>query len=495
MKRPAALVIALLVSTVAVAQDTAAARSARDAVIARGKSLEIVTPYVPVPGDRLSHEAAGYATVMCSGVFISGLDPDFVAENTGYFTAPMAMRSRVGKPVIDRAAKSVSVKLPDGTVRMARQLGSQGCVALPPGRTEPNFTPSVVRSALPPANSQPWPMGDAPSTAPWPANIDKAKIDRAVATAMDSGMTAAFVVTYKGQIIGEAYGPGITRTTPLESWSMGKSLSGTILAVLIRQGAYTLNQPAPIPEWQVQPNDPRAKITIADILRMSSGLRIIAPQDPDYDANGPYPDHLYYYTGAMNAFQYAATRPQQWPPNTVGRYRNTDPVLANYLSRLAIEKRGENYHAFPQKALFDKLGMRTVVMETDTYGNFLTHGYELVAARDWARLANLYLQDGVWNGERLLPEGYVTFASTLAPAWVADKRPQYGGGLFWINGDSTFPAPRSAYYMAGVGGQNVVIDATRDLAIVRLGHYRGAGAGGRALRRAIALLMEAVPKG
>jgi CubicO group peptidase (beta-lactamase class C family) len=488
------IVLALALASNAAAQDSSSVRVARAAVIARGKSLDLGTPYVPVPGDRLSHEAAGYATVMCSGVFISGLDPDFVAENTGYFTAPYAMRSRVGKPVVDRAAKSVSVSLPDGTVRMAKQLGSQGCVALPPGKTEPDFKPLVVKSALPAANTQPWPMGDAPSNAAWPANVDKAKVDRAVAAAMDSGMTAAFVVTYKGQIIGEAYGPGITKTTPLESWSMGKSLSGTILAILIKQGAYTLNQPAPIPEWVEKPNDPRANITIADILRMSSGLKIIAPQDPDYDANGPYPDHLYYYTGAMNTFHYAATRPQQWPPNTVGRYRNTDPVLTNYLSRLAIEKRGESYHAFPQKALFDKLGMRTVVMETDTYGNFLTHGYELVAARDWARLANLYLQDGVWNGERILPEGYAKFVATLAPAWLADKRPQYGGGLFWINGDSTFPAPRSAFYMAGVGGQNVVIDPTHDLAVVRLGHYKGAAAGGRALRRAIAILMDAVPE-
>src|SRR5207244_6882663 len=86
--------------------------------------------------------------------------------------------------------------------------------------------------------------------------------------------------------------------------------------------------------------DPRAKIRIADILHMSSGLRIKAPQDPDYDPSGPYPDHLYLYTGSVDSFHYAATRPLQWPPNTVGRYRNTDPVLINYLIRLGVEKRG-----------------------------------------------------------------------------------------------------------------------------------------------------------
>jgi hypothetical protein len=78
-----------------------------------------------------------------------------------------------------------------------------------------------------------------------------------------------------------------------------------------------------------------------------------------------YPDHLYLYTGTVDSFKYAATRPLQWPPNTVGRYRNTDPVLINYLNRLGIEKQKEVYHTFPQRTLFDKLGIRTMVMETD----------------------------------------------------------------------------------------------------------------------------------
>jgi CubicO group peptidase (beta-lactamase class C family) len=466
--------------------------AARQALIARGKSLDLGTPYVPVPGDPLEHHAAGYANVMCSAVFISGLDPAFAAENTGYFTAPYEVRAKLGTPAVDRTNRSVSVTMPNGTVRMAKQVGSQGCVALPIGKTEVNFTPVMVKSALPDARTQPWPMGDAPVNDPWPRGVDKAKIDLAVEAAFDpAGMTAAFLVTYKGRIVAERYGPNITMTTPLESWSMGKSLTATLMGVLIRQGAYTLDQPAPIPEWQGA-GDPRANIRISDILRMSGGLRIIAPQDPDYDPTGAYPDHLYYYTSTSNAFQYAATRPQQWPPNTVGRYRNTDPVLINYLIRLAVEKRGESYHAFPAQALFDKIGVRNMVMETDPYGNFLTHGYELGPARDWARIANLYLQDGVWNGERILPEGFVKFVSTLAPAWAADKRPIYGG-FFWLNGDETFPAPKSTYYMAGVGGQNVLIVPTHDLAIVRLGHYKGAGPGGRALRNALKLLLEAVP--
>ena len=316
-----------------------------------------------------------------------------------------AVAQALGKPVIDRTNKSVTVTMPNGTKRVARLLGSQGCVGLPVGKEAPYFAPTVVKSALPDAAATPWPMGDKDPGTPWPANVDRKKVDAAVEAAFDpAGMTGAFVVTYKGRIIGERYGPNVTKDTPLESWSMGKSLSATLLGTLMQRGVYTLDQPAPIPEWNEKPGDPRAKIRIRDILNMASGLRIIAPQDPDYDPKGPYPDHLYYYTSTDNAFHYAATRPQQWPPNTVGRYRNTDPVLTNYLVRLAVEKRKEDYHAYPTRALFDKIGVRHCVMEVDPYGNFLTQGYELCTGRDWARIANLYLRDGVSNGERLLPE-------------------------------------------------------------------------------------------
>ena len=121
-------------------------------------------------------------------------------------------------------------------------------------------------------------------------------------------------------------------------------------------------------------------------------------------------------------------------------------------------------------------------METDPYGNFLTQGYELASGRDWARLGNLYLQDGVWNGERILPEGYVKFVSTLAPAWQADQRPVYGA-FFWINGEGAFPVPREAYYMAGAGGQIALIVPSHDLVVVRLGHYRGGGLGFQSLQQ------------
>src|SRR5512134_3406635 len=129
MKRTLLVVAVIsLVAPATVSQDRAAQRQA---LIARAKSLELTTPYVPPPGDPLAHHASGYAKIMCSAVFITGLDPEFAAQNVGGFTSPFAERAKVGKPVVDRAQKAVHVTLPNGVVRTARLFGSQGCVTLP----------------------------------------------------------------------------------------------------------------------------------------------------------------------------------------------------------------------------------------------------------------------------------------------------------------------------------------------------------------------------
>jgi CubicO group peptidase (beta-lactamase class C family) len=463
------------------------------AMVARAKALELPTRAEPPPGDPLEHHAAGFAKVICSAVFITGLDPDFAAENVGYFTAPYEVRAQLGKPVIDRTRKEVRVTLPNGVVRIARHFGDQGAVVLPPGRDDVNFRPVRVPRRLPDAATTPWPMGDVLPRGPLPAGMDAAKVRAAMeaAFANPAGLTAALVATWRGRIIAERYGTGITKDTPLESWSMGKSTTAALLGILMREGVYELKQPAPIPEWQ-QPGDPRGKIRIIDLLQMSSGLRVRAPLDPEYDPAGPYPEHLYLYTIGADTFGYAARRPLQWPPGRVGRYRNTEPVLANYLIRLAVEKRGEEYLSFPQRALFDKIGVRTMVIEPDADGNLLGQGYDFASARDWARLGNLFLQDGVWNGERILPEGFVSFARTLAPAWAEDRRPIYGG-FFWLNGEGQYPVPKDAYFMAGIGGQVALIIPSHDLVVVRMGHYKGATPGTEDLKRALPLLLGAVP--
>ena len=476
------------------AEDASVAAVPADDIVARGASLELDTEYVLPPGDALEHDTAGFAKILCSAVFITGLEADFAAENIGYFSAPYEQRQYITERVVDPENKAVHLTLPSGVIRTAKYVGDQGCVALPTGEEDVYYEPVDVPSILPDPATTPWPMGDVLPGDPFPSELDEEKVAASVEAAFElaEGMTAAFVVTWKGRIIGERYRETIDMHTPLESWSMGKSLTATLMGVLIQQGVYELYQPAPVPEWQEE-GDPRAAIRIADILRMSSGLRFRSPSDPGLDRSLGYLDHIYVYTGTVNSFEWAATRPQQWPPNTVGRYRNSDPVLINYLVRLAVEGRDENYHSFPQRHLFDKIGVRNMVMETDPYGNFLLQGYEFAPARDWARLGNLYLQDGVWDSERILPEGYAEFVSTVAPAWEADGRPTYGG-FFWINGTGTYPIPREAYYMAGAGNQKTFIIPSHDLVVVRLGHYKGGSPGDEGLESALALLMKAVPE-
>ena len=272
---PRALLLALTLTATSAAQTAPPAPNpALTALLARAKSLELPTPHVPPPGDPLEHNTVGYAKILCSAVFITGLDPTFAAENVGYFTSPYADRAKVGPPVIDREKKEVRIALPGGKIITAKYLGDQGCVTLPPGQDTVNFTPVTVKPQLPDAATQPWPMGDVLPTAPFPREIDQAKVQRALAAAFSNpaGLTAGIVVTWKGRLLGERYAPGIDRHTRLESWSMGKSVTATLLGLLVKQGVYSLAQPAPIPEWQ-GPADPRAKITIADLLHMSSGRR------------------------------------------------------------------------------------------------------------------------------------------------------------------------------------------------------------------------------
>jgi CubicO group peptidase (beta-lactamase class C family) len=334
-------------------------------------------------------------------------------------------------------------------------------------------------------------MGDRLPDAPFPREIDSAKVAAAAAAAFDppEALTAALVVTYKGRIIAERYGPGIDAGTRLPSWSMGKSLTATLIGQLVQEGVYDLWKPAPVSEWR-RSGDPRHTIRLADLLRMSSGLRFVAPQDPDFEPARGYPDHLYVYTGAIDAFRWSVTRPPEWRPNTVGRYRNSDPLVLGYLIRKAVEARHEEYLSYPQRHLLDRLGIRRMVLETDPYGNFLLNGYELGTGRDWARLGLLYLQDGMWQGRRLLPRGWADFVRTPAPAWA---EPAYGA-MFWINRTKAWPVPADAYYMNGAGGQYTIIVPTHDLVVARLGHYKGQKAGDAALARALVLLMEAVPQ-
>jgi CubicO group peptidase (beta-lactamase class C family) len=250
----------------------------------------------------------------------------------------------------------------------------------------------------------------------------------------------------------------------------------------MQDGHLKLEAPAPVSEWQ-KPGDPRGKIRLMDLLRMSSGLRFTR------DMGGPYPDHFFIYTGAIDAFSYSVSRPPEFPPNTVGRYRNCDPLTLGYIVKRTVTARGEEYLTYPQRGLFDLIGIRRQVLETDPYGNFLLTGYDYGTVRNWARIGLLYLNDGVWQGKRLIPKEFVDFVRTPAPAW---EQPEYGG-QFWVNGNNAWNLPRDAYLASGSGGQHTFIVPSHDLVIVRMGHHAGGRASREAVRAAQKEILAAVP--
>jgi CubicO group peptidase (beta-lactamase class C family) len=443
---------------------------------------------VPSPqGTATENGLAGYAKILCSGVFVSGRTPEDVAQGSAYFFMPTAQRSQV-KYTVDREAKVVRASFGSVT-REARFYGDQGCIIQNPSQPGIHFTPVPVTTTLPDAMTQAWPMGDRPETTPFPAGIDRAKLEAAAdaAFADPNAQTAAFLVVHKGRIVVERYMPGITKDTQLESWSMGKSLAATLFALLVKDGTYTLDQPAPVPLWR-RPGDPRGAIRNIDLLRMSAGLRFIGNQE---GSQAEVLDHYYIYTGGIDSYEYSYTRPPEFPPNTRGFYRNCDPLTIAFLTKQAVTARGENFLTWPQRALFDRLGIRRQVLETDPWGNFLITGYDYGTARNWARIGMLYLQDGMWQGQRILPEGWSTFVSAPAPAW---SRPEYGG-FFWLNRVGNWNLPPETYLAAGAGGQNTWIVPTHDLVIVRMGHMRGQGAARRATNTALGLVIQAVTSG
>ncbi len=462
----------------------------REARIAREKALEFPTQYVAPPGDPMSHHAAALARVVCAGVFISGLDADFVAANAGAIP-PFDIRKTLGKPVVNAAKKTVDVSTPKGVVRSAQFVGArQGCVVAAESGAPLHFSPKEPAASLSSTASSPWPAGEVLPQESLPAEIDAAKLKQAVDAAFEpaGAMTSAYVVTWRGKIIAERYAPGITPQTPLESWAMGKTVLAILMGTLVADGTYDLWQPSPIAEWR-QPEDPRRHIRIADLLRMSGGLRFRGFMDAQLYPAGDYIDDFYVGNADVDVARYVLTRPPQWPAGTVGRYRASDTLVITDLIRRAAEARGQDFYSYAQRALFDKVGMRTLTLEPDTFGTPLAFGWVLGSARDWARIGNLLLQDGRWNGEALVPESYVRFMRTAAPAWAADGRPWYGG-FVWLNRANSWPGPEDSYALFGSGGQATWIFPTHDLVVVRMGYAKGGDESPEPLK----LILEAVPQ-
>ena len=414
----------------------------------------------------LESRAAIGAHHLCSGLWVVGrVTPRTVAQIISQDIRPFRDFSWDDQFSVDVSAeKTVTVRGPGIPPRTAKFNGDQGCTILPRGETAIHFKPVAVPRNLPAAATQPWPMGDLNALAEQPnAGVD---------AALDWGFeqkehnTRAVVVVHRGKIVGERYAPGWTKDTPQISWSAGKSITAALVGIIVQRGQLKVDDVAPIKEWHTSKEDPRRDIRVRDLLRMSSGLDFA-----NLGLNGPDSftkdnKHMRIYFDGLNVFEHAVNQPQEIAPNTEYRYRNSDPLTLGRLVKEAVEAKGENYLTFPQRALFDRIGARNFVLETDAWGNFIMTGFDYGAARDWARFGLLHLWDGMWQGERILPDDWLEFISTPAPA---DKSKGYGG-LWWLNrGGQWKGVPEDAIRASGHMGQYTMVIPSRDAVIVRLG--------------------------
>ena len=404
--------------------------------------------------------AAGYkAAFLCSGVFDAGeTEAAATADDLEGVYPEYQTAIRTLKASIDPVAKTVSVPfdahLPP---RIAAWRPNLGCAQLPVG-ANPHDIALLPHMDLANRHSdqRPWPDGDVDAL-----GTAIPALDPVVAGAFDHTATTAIVILHHGRIVAERYRDGYEPHRPQRTWSAAKSLTATVLGRAVQLGMLTLATPANIPEWRT-PGDPRAAITWKQLMNMASGLYSAGP--------GNRTDEI--YIGGASVTQVATSMPLEAAPGSRFNYANNDALLAARGLRAVI---GNDRRAleFPFTELLWKIGMNHTTLETDWQGNFILSSQVWTTARDLARLGQFYLADGVWNGERLLPEGGSRLVSTPAPAQPASDRAGYGA-FFWLYGPRQ-GLPAGTYAMEGNRGQYVFIAPTKDVVIVRRG-FDAAGA-------------------
>ncbi|MFN3584090.1 serine hydrolase domain-containing protein [Phenylobacterium sp.] len=405
--------------------------------------------------------AAGYkAAFLCSDVFNAGQTPEQIAADDldGIYPEYQDL-VRTLPARIDREARTVSVpfdeKMPP---RIAAWRPGLGCSQLPIGASAEAVAGLPKLAARRPAantDARAWPDGDG-GIGPRPSKALAATVAKAFdgATFGPGSKTTAVVVVKDGRIIAEQYRADFTPYTPQRTWSAAKSLTATVVGRAVQLGFVKIEAPANIPEWPA--GDPRRQITLAQLLHMGSGLWTDGP--------GNRTDEV--YVGGALVTQTATAMPMEAAPGSRFRYANNDTLLAARSVRAALGD-GQAALDFPFTELLWKIGMNHTTPETDWQGNYILSSQVWTTARDLARLGLLYQNDGVWNGERLLPEGWSRFVATPAPAQPA-MGPGYGA-FFWLYGPAQ-GLPEGTYGMNGNRGQYVMIVPDKKLVIVRRGY-------------------------
>jgi CubicO group peptidase (beta-lactamase class C family) len=422
------------------------------------------------------HSAGHRALFMCSAHYIAARAPaDIVSWELRYadsdFTAP-------GEAVLEPSTQSAVGKTAHGLIaRRAAFEAGRGCVLLPAGKSA---------AELPHLNLGTEGYRLERSTAPWPdgdGSDKRAAIDGAYASRLQAVVDAAFdghtyyepsgswmpdtvttglVILYEGRIVAERYAPGWNAHTQYRAYSASKSFTNLMVGTRVLAGKLDIDAPVLFPEWQ-QPGDPRRVITGRHLLNMSSGLAC--------DGGGTVSLETY-FSGGRDAFTDAAERALDHPPGTVWCYSNYDALsVGRTAARSFATQREFIAHAY---RTLRRLGMRDTVIETDFAGNFIMSSQIWTTPRDLARFGLLYLNDGVWQGERVLPVGWVDFTRTPVPEGAHSIRrsstqlPTDYGAQFWLYNDRS-QLPADTFTAAGHGGQFATIVPSRGVVIARLG--------------------------
>jgi CubicO group peptidase (beta-lactamase class C family) len=405
---------------------------------------------------------SGYsAEILCGAVFVSGREPEAVEAED--LTGPGFELLRYFDKQVEREAKRVTASFHGLAAQTAIYRDGFGCTRIDGDELAqvPHLAP------LPPADPEAlWPEGERVDLDAG-EGIDRAALDAAVAAAFAEPdpahprNTRALVVVHRGRIVAERYAPGFDKTMPLIGWSVTKGAMNALIGLRVMDGKLAVTDRALLPAWRGD-GDRRRDISLDDLLRMSSGLAF------DESYNDPLGDVTEMLFVKDDMAKFAASKPLIHAPGSTWAYSSgTSVLLAAVLSETFASE--DDYLRYPRQRLFGPLGMRSAVLETDASGTFVGSSLLYASARDYARLGLLFLNDGVWRGERLLPEGWIAY--TLTPTRTLDE--SYGAQM-WLKlpesaGYGEPPMPDDAFYFLGHDEQIVAVVPSRNLVIVRLG--------------------------
>ncbi len=399
--------------------------------------------------------ASGYAAKnACSCIFVGGINEETVMNEDINFNV-----IKYASTIIDYENKTATSSVFGMQTKTAYYSPNTGCALIQ------NLNPEEIYRY-----SNDWKIKKYDSLENWFSYIDTvehlsiSQTER-LSEAINSGFlednpllkkknSRAAVVLYKGQLVGEQYSPGFDKDSRLLGWSMTKSYTSTMIGMLANEGKFKLDEPIPIKEWQ---QDDRKNITWIELLHMNSGLKW---EEEYLDIT----DAVKMFFMSDGAGEYAAQLPKLVEPNTTWEYSSgTTNIMARELRKHFNSN--DEYVRYIYDQLFYKIGMYSMLMETDAKGIFVGSSYSWATARDLAKIGQLYLQNGNWAGEQILTKEWVDFVQQPAP----NSNDRYGGH-FWLNKGGFYPdAPRDMYSITGFMGQRVYIIPSKELVIVRLG--------------------------